>query len=201
MAFLNEFMSTILVGVVAFAACNIGEVFILVTFYLDKRFTTREIVIGQYLSGVVLLCIAFVVGVTASAFSPTWLHALGILPLFIGVRNLFQEEAIIEGEEVEEKKLASRLGINTLTVALITFADASDNLGVFAPIFADSNAVQTPIVIVVFLIMVGLLCWLSHYILHHRHLGKLLRRFGDVLAPLALIVIGLMILLGIHIQV
>jgi len=188
-------LSTIFIAAAAFAACNIGEMFILLTFFLDKRFTVREIITGQYIAAAGLIALCLVLGLTAFSIAPLWLHALGVLPIFIGIRNLFQLGAILKAEEEEEKRVVRHMGINTLSVAAVMFADGSDNIGVFAPLFAHSGVAQIPVIILVFLALIAVWCALAHYLMHHKHTGALIRKYGTIVAPLALIAVGIFILI------
>ena len=190
-----DIFSTIFIAAAAFAACNIGDMFILLSFFINPRFSTREIVVGQYLSVSALIVICLVLGLSAAAISPIFLHALGILPIFIGIKNLLQARTLLRSEIEEEKRIVRKMGFNSLSVAAVTFADGSDNLGVFTPLFAHSNAGEISFMIIVFMVLVGLWCWGAHYLVHHPKLGKHIRSYGSVVAPLALIVIGLFILL------
>jgi cadmium resistance protein CadD (predicted permease) len=191
---MTQLISTILVAAVAFAACNIGDMFILLSFFINPRFSTREIVWGQYLSVSALIVICLVLGLSVASISPIFLRALGILPIFIGVKNLLQARTLLRSELEEEKRIVRRMGFNSLSVAAVTFADGSDNLGVFTPLFAHSTATEISLMIVVFLALVAAWCAGAHYLVHHPKLGKHIRSYGSIVAPLALIVIGVFIL-------
>lgn len=189
-----DILSTILVAAVAFTACNIGEMFILMNFYLDRRFAISEIVTGQYVSAVALIVVCLAVAFGFAAISPGWLRVLGIFPIFIGIKNLWQVKTLLKGELREEKIVVRRMGINLLSVTAVTFADGSDNVGVFAPLFAHQSVSEVAISVTVFLVLIGVWCSAAHYLLHHETLGKHIRRYGVYIAPLALIIIGLLII-------
>ncbi len=191
---MTEILSTVFVAAIAFAACNIGELFILMSFYLDRRFSTTEVVTGQYVSATALVVLCLVIAFGFTAFSPEWLRFLGILPIAIGIKNLMQARTLLRQELREEKTTVRHMGINLLSVTAVTFADGSDNVGVFAPLFAHQSALQVSITVAVFIVLIGVWCWAAHYLLHHEKLGRHIRRWGVYIAPIALIIIGLVIL-------
>jgi len=191
-----DIFSTILIAAVAFAACNIGEMFILLSFFINRRFTTAEIVTGQYISAVGLIVVCLVIAFGLTVVSPSWLHWLGVLPIIIGVKNLLEVNTLLQAELKEEKRVVRRMGVNLLSVTAVTFADGSDNVGVFAPLFAHQHPSQIVISVVVFLALIGVWCAAAHYLLHHATLGKHIRRWGTYIAPLALIGVGFFIIFG-----
>jgi cadmium resistance protein CadD (predicted permease) len=191
---MNDLLSIILIAAAAFAACNIGEMFILMNFYLDRRFSTAEVVTGQYISAALLVALCLVIAFGLAAVSPAWLHWLGVLPIFIGIRNLMRAKTLLREELQEEERTVRRMGVNLLSVTAVTFADGSDNVGVFAPLFAHQSAAQNTVSVLVFLVLIGMWCYVAHYLLHHKKLGRHIRRWGVYIAPIALILIGLYIL-------
>ncbi|MFI1917999.1 cadmium resistance transporter [Nocardia sp. NPDC020380] len=81
-------------------------------------------------------------------------------------------------------------------VAGVTFANGSDNIGVYAPLLAVATAGAMFVYTAVFLVGVAVWCAAGKYFASHRLIAKALARWGHIVLPVALIAIGLAILFG-----
>ena len=83
-----DILSLVAIGIAAFAATNIDDIFVLMVFISSLSFPVRHIVLGQYL-GIGLLIAISVVGSLISLVVPTYVIGLmGIAPITIGIMNL-----------------------------------------------------------------------------------------------------------------
>jgi cadmium resistance protein CadD (predicted permease) len=82
-----------------------------------------------------------------------------------------------------------------LSVAGVSFADCSDDLTIFTPLYARSAALERALITTVFFILIGVWCGLAMYLTTHQTLGMHIRHLGGVLAPWVLIGLGLFIVL------
>jgi len=181
-----------LTATVAFAAANIGDLLVLLLFFADRRFRSWQIVAGQYLgvSAVIALCL---LGAGAATRLPAFLvRGLGIVPIAVGIHKLVTPGA---GAEVKDMRQGLSHSANVLTVAAISFADCSDNLAVFTPLFARSNRVEQAIATLTFLVLIGVWCGLARYFTRHPKFGERFRAIGNNAAPWGLIGLGIFILL------
>ena len=82
---------TIFLATMAFAGANITDFFVLVTFFSKESFRTREIVIGQYVGvgSLIALCLAIAL-IAVSSVPAHWTKALGVVPIFVGLKNCFR---------------------------------------------------------------------------------------------------------------
>lgn len=83
---MNELITAILTGIVAFATTNIDDIFILTLFFnqVNPNFRRRQIVVGQYL-GFSLLLLASLPGFFGSfLIPPDWIRWLGLVPIIFG---------------------------------------------------------------------------------------------------------------------
>ncbi len=85
---------------------------------------------------------------------------------------------------------ATLLTPGTWQVAVITFANGGDNIGVYVPIFAVSTIATIGVYIIVFLIGVAIWCAAGRYFASHPIIAKALSRWGHIVLPVALITIG-----------
>jgi cadmium resistance protein CadD (predicted permease) len=83
----------------------------------------------------------------------------------------------------------------TYHVAAVTVANGGDNIGIYIPLFANSSAIELIVILVIFLVMLGLWCWLAFYLARHPAVAPPLTRYGSILVPYILIGLGLFILI------
>jgi len=196
---MNNGLTSDAIPVGIFAATNIDDLFLLAVLFADPKFRRRAIVFGQF-AGIGALTILSVVAALLALTAPAELTALlGILPLALGLRNLWKLRQAKGDEEgaisLAASKAEARLHSQVLAVSAMTIATGGDNLGVCIPIFA-TNPSAIPNFAVVFTAMTGIWC-VAGYLFTSNHLaGSLLRRWGRVLLPFVLIGIGLHILWG-----
>ncbi|WP_419547680.1 cadmium resistance transporter [Microcystis sp.] len=174
-----EIVIAISTGVAAFVATNLDDILILTILFSQtgKLFRRRDIVIGQYI-GFSLLVIASLAGFFGCFLIPTpWIRYLGLVPVILGIVSLLKEEE--EEEEPENVELDlegakhSPFGVaqgkpfggwfdpRTYSVAALTVANGSDNIGIYVPLFASSTVTSLIVIVSVFLILVGVWCAFS----------------------------------------
>jgi cadmium resistance protein CadD (predicted permease) len=84
---MNNLLTAIITGVVAFIATNIDDILILLVFFsqVDKNFRPWQIVVGQYL-GFTILVILSLPGLFGGLILPqSWIGLLGLIPIAIGI--------------------------------------------------------------------------------------------------------------------
>ena len=81
-----------------------------------------------------------------------------------------------------------------LTVLSVTFANGGDNVGVYIPMFASLTVAKLVLTVLVFTLMSIIWCGIAYYLVRHTRVGDQMRRFGDRLMPIVLIILGLLIL-------
>ena len=189
---LAHVFGVILTAIVAFAAANIGDLLVLLLFFADRRFRSWQIVTGQYLgvSAVITLCLLGAGG--ARRLPALLVRGFGIVPIAVGIHKLVAHRA---GAEATDMRRGLSHSANVLTVAAISFADCSDNLAVFIPLFTRSNRVEQAIATLTFLVLIGVWCGLARYFTRHPKLGERFRAIGNNAAPWGLIGLGIFILL------
>ncbi|MFC3999844.1 cadmium resistance transporter [Nocardiopsis sediminis] len=182
-----------------FAVTNIDDIVILALFFAQgagRRGSALRIVIGQYLGFGAILAVAL-----AGAFGATFLPEealpyLGLLPLLLGLRAAWQVWRD-RGKEDEEEGggTAPGKGPAIAAVALVTFANGGDNIGVYVPVFATAGLAGMAVYGVVFLILLAVWCAAGYFITSRPAVAGVLSRWGHILLPVVLIGIGLVILI------
>lgn len=190
-----DFLSLFGIGVAAFVATNIDDIFVLMIFFSSRRFLVRDVVLGQYLGIGILIGISAIGSIIAFIIPLYVIGLMGFVPIVIGIIRLLH---LKNGEKVPERVTAGKKGSywSFLTVAAVTFSNGGDNIGVYTPLFAKYNDFGAVITIVsTFMIMTGLWCLIGYYLVRHPLIARRLRNTGHIVLPFVLIGLGIYILL------
>ncbi|MFM7905537.1 MAG: cadmium resistance transporter [Microcystis sp.] len=205
-----EIVIAISTGVAAFVATNLDDILILTILFSQtgKLFRRRDIVIGQYI-GFILLVIASLAGFFGCFLIPAqWIRYLGLVPVILGIFSLLKEEEEEEPENVEvdlEGAKNSPFGVaqgkpfggwfdsRTYSVAALTVANGSDNIGIYVPLFASSTVTSLIVIVSVFLILVGVWCAIAYGLTSVPTIATILTSQGSTFVPCVLIGLGIFI--------
>lgn len=187
-------MEIILTSIIAFASTNIDDIFILTLFFGDKRYKTRDIYLGQYLGIIALIGVSVIGSLVGNFIDNKYVGLLGLFPIYLGLRQLL---SLVNGENEdkeleEEKKKNLKTGI--LNVATVTFANGGDNIGTYVPLFATLTTSDKKLMISIFLTMVFIWLTTARYLTTHPMLIKVISKYGHIITPIVLCLLGLFIL-------
>jgi cadmium resistance transport/sequestration family protein len=202
---MDRIANIIFVGLTSFIATNLDDLAILMLFFVqvNRTFKPQQIVAGQYL-GFFTLLLASLPGYFGGLMLPKpWIGLLGLLPIWIGLTSLLRKDT--DEPEVQTvstpPKLAwvsglmSLLSSQSYQVAAVTIVNGGDNIGIYLPLFASSSLPQLVILLVIFLGMVAVWCWLAAQLVQHRAIASVCNRYGDRLIPWILIGLGIYIMI------
>jgi cadmium resistance transport/sequestration family protein len=191
-------IGTVAIAIAAFTATNIDDILILTIFFaqVDDKFRPRHILIGQYLGFGLILLASLPAYLGGLIIDHKWIGLLGLLPIAIGLKDLFQkqEEVTVQTCSISEQSKSTLIAPQTYHVAAITFANGGDNIGVYIPLFASSNAVTLSIMIATFLILITVWCYTAKNISSHPAIVKFLTQYSEAIVPFVLIALGIYIL-------
>jgi cadmium resistance protein CadD (predicted permease) len=192
-----DILGLIAIGIAAFAATNIDDIFVLMIFFSSLTFPVRHIVLGQYI-GIGLLISISAIGSLIALVVPTHIIGLmGIIPIAIGVKNLIE---IRKKNNSDSRQIAQdikkRSYLSFLSVAAVTFSNGGDNIGVYVPLFSKYNTVsQITTFMTVFLAMTAVWCIAAYYFVNHPLVASRIRHIGSILLPFVLIGLGIYIVI------
>lgn len=86
------------------------------------------------------------------------------------------------------------LNFNVLKVSATIISDASEEIGVFLPIFSTSKNDEIFVIILVYYVLILLQCFLANAIVDHKQYGSIISRYSKNIIPFILIAIGLFVL-------
>jgi len=191
-------IGTVAIAITAFTATNIDDILILTIFFaqVDDKFRPRHILIGQYL-GFGLILFASLPGYLGGLIiDHKWVGLLGLLPIAIGIKDLFQkqEEVTVQTCAIPEQGKSPLIAPPICQVAAVTFANGGDNIGLYVPLFASSNAISLSITIATFLMLITVWCYAARSISSHPAIAKFLSQYSSAIVPFVLIALGIYIL-------
>jgi cadmium resistance protein CadD (predicted permease) len=180
---MNWFVSALITGVIAFSATNIDDIVFLTVFFSQAR-QHWHVVVGQYLGFTALVFVSLVGFLGGQILPHDWLRLLGIVRMAIGIKKLFARR------DAESQ----RAGTGMLSVAAVTFSNGSDNIGIYAPLFAVSDSRRLIVLVGVLYVLLAVWCAIGYLIHQKRTVAYALKRWGHWIVPVILIGLGIYIL-------
>lgn len=176
-------------SLLAFVSTNLDDIIILALFFGSRKYSQHNIFPGQYLGIFSLVIISYTFAQVGNFIHPRYIGLLGFLPIYLSIKQLI---ALFRKGDADEVQIDhSKAGI--IAIAGVTLANGSDNMGVYVPLFATLNNFHFMILIIVFAIMTGIWCMLGKYLARNALLAKTITRFGHIIMP------GVLFLLGVYI--
>jgi cadmium resistance protein CadD (predicted permease) len=182
-----------------FAITNVDDIVVLSLFFgrsAGQHGAARRIVAGQYLGFSALLGVAVAAAYGAAFLPESAIAYLGFLPLALGLRAAWQAwKAHRDSGSGGAQREDGQDGQKTAQVAVVTFANGSDNIGVYLPVFARSGAAGITVYVAVFLVLTAVWCAAGWFFATRPAVARLIGRWGHILHPLVLVALGLFILI------
>ncbi|MDF5710097.1 MAG: cadmium resistance transporter [Nostoc sp. S4] len=200
---MSGLVTAITTGITAFSATNIDDIVILTLLFsqVNKTFRSRHIIGGQYL-GFAALVVASLPGFLGGLIIPqSWIQLLGIMPIIIGISSLLKREEDSPEEVSEETErsypsgITSFLSPQTCNVAAIAFANGSDNISIYVPLFANSELESLLLILGVFFSLVGVWCYAAYQLTYLPAIAQFLTDNGNTFVPCILVGLGVFIIL------
>ncbi|MBE6945962.1 MAG: cadmium transporter [Ruminococcaceae bacterium] len=191
---------TVISAVAAFAATNLDDIFLLMLYFAQaqgKRHR-RTIIMGQYLGISGLILMSLLGGAVLGLLPEVFLRFLGLIPMALGIRLWLthRRQQTVDPAEAKTEAKEERPASRALGVALVTIANGGDNLGVYTPLFSGATGAQMAVMILVFLVMVALWCFLGQRLATLPVLRRTIERHQGTIVPVVLVGLGVYILLG-----
>ena len=166
---------------------------------MNSTFRRWHIIVGQYL-GLSALVIASLPGFFGSLIVPHLLiRLIGFMPIVIGLSRLLKpeddssSEVNSEIEQSENSTITSFLSPQIYNVAAVAFANGSDNIGIYVPLFASSTLESLLVILGVFFVLVVAWCYAAYQFTRLPAIAHILTRYSNTLVPFVLIGLGVFI--------
>jgi cadmium resistance protein CadD (predicted permease) len=195
---MTDFFSLIGIGVSAFVATNIDDIFVLMMFFSSSNFQKGHVVVAQYL-GIGLLIVISTLGSFLALVVPQYIIGLmGLVPISIGIIRLIhmrKHDNLISEQTTE--RVSKWHHLSMVSVATVTFSNGGDNIGIYTPLFAKYNSAGEIVFIsLIFMIMTGIWCIVAYYLMSHPLVATRFRKIGHIIFPFVLIGLGIFILIS-----
>ncbi|MBM7634413.1 CadD family cadmium resistance transporter [Geomicrobium sediminis] len=188
--------ATILTAIAVYIATGIDYLIILILLFSQiKKGQMKHIWIGQYLGTVIIVSVSLLAAYGVNFIPQQWIVGLlGLLPIYLGVKVWIKGE-----EEEDESNILSLLSSDRfnqlyLTVTFIVLASSADDFSIYVPYFTTLNAIEIPIVMLVFFIMVGVLCYVSYRLASVNYISEKIEEYERWIVPIVFIGLGLYIM-------
>jgi len=181
----NRYLEVLSASLATFAATNIDDAFLL-TLFFARRIPARRIVAGQYIGFAAIIIVSLIGALAALAVPHRWIRFLGLVPLAIGIRLLFQA-----GRTKSERLRVDSLSL--ASIALLTFSNGADNISIYVPFFVIAQA-QLWLILITYGALIAVWCFVGRWLGNHPLVFGLLDRWGDRVVPFVFILLGAYIL-------
>ncbi|MFN4315345.1 MAG: cadmium resistance transporter [Chitinophagaceae bacterium] len=185
-------MQLVFTSILAFASTNIDDIFLLMLYFGGRRYTEKSIVTGQYLGFLILIAISFIGSLLELVVDTKYIGLLGLIPIYLGVKGIIEKHKTEKNGGTDFRSSTFRSPV--LAIASVTFANGGDNIGIYIPLFASLSVWQRLVMIFIFLFLIAIWCLLAKYLTRHPLVGKAMDKYGHIIAPYILILLGLYIL-------
>jgi cadmium resistance protein CadD (predicted permease) len=196
---MDPLFSALGLSVVIFAATNVDDLLMLTAFFTDRSIPAAAIVIGQFVGMGCLTALSVIAALLAISLPDGWTRWLGMVPLALGIRRssalLINNWKIEMNSVTQTSSIEGRKKSQIVSVALVTIANGADNLGATIPFFATQISF-IGLFIIVFTLMTAIWCATSFFLIRHPLVASRIGKWGHILLPAILILLGLRLLFG-----
>lgn len=189
-------IATLLTAIAVYIATGIDYLIILILLFSQiKKGQMKHIWIGQYLGTVIIITVSLLAAYGVNFIPQQWIVGLlGLIPIYLGVKVWIKGE-----EDADESNILSLLSSDRfnhlyLTVTFIVLASSADDFSIYIPYFTTLNAIEIPIVMLVFFIMVGVLCYVSYRLASVNYISEKIEEYERWIVPIVFIGLGLYIM-------
>lgn len=183
-----------LIGLIAgsFAATNLDNLALLVSWRLAGRGHPGQLLAGHMLGMLALLLLASAFGLGAKLIPTHAIAYLGLVPILIGSLEIYRLLRARESDAVDPELPKAHAFV--VVVATTQVANGVDTVLVFGPLIADSTMGVDFVVVAGFVTMALLWYAFARFLENHASQLEIVERYGHWVAPVVLIVVGLYIL-------
>ena len=195
-------MEIIFTSLFAFASTNLDDIFILALFFGSRRFSDKEIVLGQFVGISALIAVSWIGSFIGLIVSPVYIGLLGLMPVYMGIKGIIRlaknqhqvPDLPAPSHRRSDALLKKENSYAVFSVASVTVANGGDNISIYLPLFATLSLAHQLVMTILFLVMTAVWCALAKYVTQHPIVKKTIDQHGRIVTPFILILLGLYIL-------
>ena len=115
-----------------------------------------------------------------------WIHFLGVLPLAIGIRRLWQARRT----DADRRRVATE---SVAAIAVLTLSNGADNVSVYMPLFVIGRS-NLWLILVVYAALVAVWCYVGRWLGEHSLMLRAVDRWGHWVVPSVFVGLGIYVL-------
>ncbi|WP_047982407.1 MULTISPECIES: CadD family cadmium resistance transporter [Ornithinibacillus] len=189
--------TTIISAIAVFVATSIDYIIILVVLFSQlkkQKNGVKNIGLGQYLGLTILIAISLLAATGLAFFPQKWIGLLGLLPIYIGFKELFksEDEEDEDGKEILES--TTKFSKLFLSVTVISLAAGGDNLGVYIPYFTTLNTFELAATIIIFYVLSAVLLYICYRLSTFKAVSVTVEKYERIIVPIVFVALGIMIM-------
>ncbi|MGC3944375.1 MAG: cadmium resistance transporter [Chryseolinea sp.] len=185
-------VQNLVTSILAFAATNIDDIFILMLFYGNKSIKPRNILMGQSLGIGTLVLASYIGSFIGNFVDQRFIGLLGLFPIYLAVKHVIDLFGNNVDSNDESQTALKSTGI--LAIAGVTIANGGDNVGVYVPLLTTMGNFEKIQLLIVFAAMTYVWCAIAKYLANRPVIARQLDRYGHIAMPIVLFLLGVFIL-------
>ena len=187
-------LNLLMISVVAYAATNVDNLTVLLTFLAASRGHTRLVMAGHICGSLALIIFALGCAVLMLSLPRPWIGVLGIFPLGIGLSKLFRRWFPSDIDSSLPSGRPEQRPISGWMVAMVAISNGSDNIAVYTSLYAGRPASSDAVITLTLVAMIGVWCFAANCLVSHPFVGLRIKHYGETILPWVLIAIGISVL-------
>ena len=187
-------LNLLMISVAAYAATNVDNLTVLLTFLAASRGHTRVVMAGHIGGSLALIIFALGCAVLMLSLPRPWIGVLGIFPLGIGLAKLFKRWFAGDVDSSVPSDRPDLRPISGWMVAIVAISNGSDNIAVYTSLYAGRPASSDAVITLTLVAMIGVCCFVANCLVSHPIVGLRIKHYGEVILPWVLIAIGISVL-------
>lgn len=182
----------LLTSILAFAATNVDDIFILMLFFGNKNIKPVAIFTGQYLGLGTLVVASFIGASVGNLIDQRYVGLLGLFPIYLAVRHVIDLSG--RSRDKDNDQNVAMKSTSFMAIAGVTIANGADNIGVYIPLLTTMSDIDKFQLVIVFAIMTVVWCVVAKYLAQRPLIARQLDRYGHIAMPIVLFLLGVFIL-------
>jgi cadmium resistance protein CadD (predicted permease) len=183
----------LITSILAFAATNIDDIFILILFYGNKRINPTSILAGQALGLGTLVLASYLAAYIGNFIDQRFIGLLGLFPIYLAAKQIFEMIKNKNDSDNDGRQIALK-STGFIAIAGVTIANGGDNIGVYIPLLTTMSHLEKIEMLIVFAVMTYLWCTIARHLADRPIVARQLDKYGHVVMPVVLLLLGVFIL-------
>jgi len=200
-------IDTIKIGIATAVATTFDDNIYLTGFFseVNRTFRPKHVIVGELLGLTLLIAVSMLGFFLGLVVDSTWIGLLGILPILIGLNNLWNLRKAPDEDKSENLiRNAKHKGFDsrkrsfwdvirdreTYNVSAVTLSNGGNNLGIYIPLFASSSIQALAVIIPVIYLVDCTWLFLSYNLTRQPGISLVLSRYASKIFPFVLMWLG-----------